>query len=144
LCNNDQVPPFPVVLCEPDHATNLDRAGYYTYAVSQGNSAPSWLPPDVTWLPWGSKLVNNILIFRNMLPTSPPFDKSVQAAITALCAVPNQLNQAPPRNDVIMGGICAQGVMQEYYPQAVYCDESVFRLGGWQACFAQNPGERPE
>src|SRR3974390_435496 len=146
LCNNDQVPPFPVVLCQPDHATNLDSLGYYTYVVSPGNSAPSWLPPDATWLPWGSKLVNNILIFRNMYPTSPPFERSVQAAKAAGCAVNNEhINKAPLRKQVLAGGACARLVMGDYYPEAVFCDESVFRYGGWQACFAQNDsGERPE
>jgi hypothetical protein len=139
LCNNDQVPPFPVVFCQPDHAANLDSQGYYTYVVG-GDFRPLWLPPSATWLPWGSKLVNNILIFRNMYPaTDPPFDESVQAAHG--CAVDNKLNQAPPRYLVVKGGICAHRVMKEYYPQAVYCDEAVLRSGGWQACFAQNSSE---
>jgi hypothetical protein len=33
MCNNDQIAPFPVVACQPDHAVNLDRQGYYTYVL---------------------------------------------------------------------------------------------------------------
>ena len=32
---------------------------------------------------------------------------------------------------------CAAGVMRDFYPRAVFCDEAVFRYGGWQACFRQ-------
>jgi hypothetical protein len=144
MCNNEQQAPFPVVACQPDYATNLDRQGYYTYVLGQGDSPPPWLPPYATWLPWGSTQVSNILIFRNMLPSTPQFERSVQAAIRAGCAVNNEhLNVAPPRPKVLLGGACARLVMGDYYPEAVYCDEAVFRLGGWQACFGQkNPGER--
>jgi len=27
--------------------------------------------------------------------------------------------------------------MKAFYPKAVFCDESVFQRGGWQACFGQ-------
>ena len=98
----------------------------------------SWLPPYATWLPWGSTLVSNILIFRNMEPTTPQFDRSVQAAIAAKCAIDNPPgNTPPPRQDVINGGRCAERVMKAFYPKAVFCDESVFQRGGWQACFGQ-------
>lgn len=136
MCNNEQIAPFPVVKCQPDHFTKLDNNGYYTYVLGKGSSPPPWLPADATWLPWGSTLVSNILIFRNMLPASS-FDKSVQAAIHAQCAVDNVPNMPPSRSEVVQGGACAEGVMQEFYPRAVFCDESVFQNGGWQACFGQ-------
>jgi hypothetical protein len=136
MCNNEQVAPFPVVMCEPDYATKLDSQGYYTYVLGQGDPPP-WLPAYATWLPWGSTQVSNILIFRNMLPTMPQFDMSVQAAIAppGECAVDNQPNTPPTRAQVIAGGACAAGVMKAFYPRAVFCDESVFQGGGWQACF---------
>jgi hypothetical protein len=144
MCNNEQEPPFPVVACQADHATNLDRLGYYTYVLGQGDSPPPWLPSYATWLPWGSTTVSNILIFRNMLPSTPQFEKSVQAAIAAGCVVNNQLGVPPPRNQVLTQGACAEAVMKEFYPQAVFCDESVFQQGGWQACFGpRGAGERP-
>ena len=52
MCNNEQVAPFPVVACQPDHATNLDSQGYYTYVLGEGDSPPPWLPAYATWLPW--------------------------------------------------------------------------------------------
>lgn len=138
MCNNEQMAPFPVVPpCQPDYATNLDSQGYYTYVLGQGDSPPSWLPADATWLPWGSTTVSNILIFRNMLPTFPPFVRSVQAAIEAKCVVDNKPHTAPRRDKVVAAGACAKRVMGEYYPQATFCDESVFMNGGWQACFTE-------
>ncbi len=136
MCNNEQVAPFRVVECQPDHATNLDSEGYYTYVLSKGDAPPHWLPPYATWLPWGPTSVSNILIFRNMVPTtSPLFVNSVQAAIKLGCAVNNVPNMPPSRSQIVVGGLCAEGVMREYYPKAVFCDVSVFQNGGWQACF---------
>ena len=139
-CNNEQVKPYPVVACQPDHATNLDRQGYYTYVLGEGGSPPPWLPTYATWLPWGSTQVSNVLIFRNMLPTMPHFDRSVQAAIAAGCVADNQPNMPPPRDQVVAAGACAESVMKAFYPKAVFCDASVFQRGGWQACFGQRPG----
>jgi hypothetical protein len=74
MCNNDQRFPFPVVACQADHATQLDDQGYYTYVISPDESGmtppspPSWVPPGVTWLPWGDPTVPNDLLFREMLP----------------------------------------------------------------------------
>ena len=86
---------------------------------------------------WPSLAQGNILIFRNMLPTTPQFDRSVQAAIAAGCVVDNQPGMPPPRDQVLTQGACAERVMKAFYPKAVYCDESVFQSGGWQACFRQ-------
>ena len=85
----------------------------------------------------GSTLVSNILIFRNMLPTMPQFDRSVQAAIAAGCVVDNQPNMPRPRDQVVAAGACAERVMKAFYPKAVFCGQSVFQRGGWQACFGQ-------
>ena len=137
LCNNDQRLPYPVVACQADYSTNLDQSGYYTYVVSQPErgEAPSWVPPDATWLPWGSLHNPNILLLRHMLP-DPNFPHSVQAAIDAGCVVDNQSGVSPSRDEIVKQGKCAQGVMGEYYPQAVYCDKQVFISQGWQGCSA--------
>jgi hypothetical protein len=74
LCNNKEVTPGPVVACMADHATQLDQQGFYTYVISRGDAGgggetpPSWLPPGVTWLPWGDPLIQSALVFRDMLP----------------------------------------------------------------------------
>ena len=137
LCNNNQRLPYPVVACEADHATNLDQSGYYTYVVSEPERGeiPSWVPPDATWLPWGSLNSPNILLMRNMLP-NPNFPHSVQAAIAASCVVDNQSGAPPSRDEVVKQGKCAQSVMSDYYPEAVYCHKQVFISQGWQGCFA--------
>ena len=138
MCNNNEQPPFPVVACGADYQTNLDAQGYYTYVLSEPEqtdptATPSWIPPDANWLPWGSQTTPNILILRNMLPDSA-FTHSVQAAIQAGCVVPN--GNSVSREDAVKAAACAQGVMGEYYPQAVYCDKQVFISEGWQSCVA--------
>jgi hypothetical protein len=138
LCNNNQRVPYPVVGCEADHSTKVDRNGYYTYVVSEperySKGAPSWVPRDATWLPWGSRRAPNILLLRNMLPADD-FPYSVQAAIAANCSVDNS-NGAPSRDEIVRGGNCAHMVMKQYYPQAVYCNKQLFINEGWQGCFA--------
>ena len=137
LCNNDQRSPYPVVACQADHSTNLDQFGYYTYVLSgsERGEAPSWLPPDATWLRLGLQTEIKILLLRNMLPDSN-FDNSVQAAINAGCVVDNQSGAQPSRDEVVKQGECAHGVMGEYYPKAVYCNKQIFINQGWQGCFA--------
>lgn len=142
MCNNNQRTPYPVVACQADQFTQLDDQGYYTYVLSEPESgrgnmtgAPSWLPADATWLPWDSRTTPNILIFRNMLPDAS-FSHSVQTAIQAGCVVDNQQGAPPSREEIVKEGECAHRVMDEYYPQAVYCNKQVFLNGGWQGCFA--------
>ena len=135
LCNNDQITPFPVVSCQPDATTNLDLDGYYTYVLGEGDTAPTSLPSKATWVPWGLKDQPNILILRNMLPKRT-FDNSIQTAIAAGCVVDNQSGVTPPRDEVVAAGECAQQVMQEYYPRAVFCDKQRLLDQGWNACFA--------
>lgn len=134
MCNNLQQSPYPVVSCAADWATRLDDNGFYTYVLGAGD-APSWLPADATWVPWGVKKLPNIMIFRNMLPKAS-FGKSVQAAIAAGCVVNNQPDSVPPRTDIVTAGECAQQVMGDYYPNAAYCDLQVLKDEGWQGCFA--------
>jgi hypothetical protein len=54
MCNNDKTILNPVIACQADFATNLDRKQFYTYIISADLASPSWLPADATWLPWGS------------------------------------------------------------------------------------------
>lgn len=35
-------------------------------------------------------------------------------------------------------GPCAQDVMGDYYPVALWCDKATFRAGGFQACLRDN------
>jgi hypothetical protein len=146
-CNNNQRVPYPVVGCKADYQTNLDAGGYYTYVVSKPEGrnlteAPYWVPPDATWLPWGSKRSPNILILRNMLPAST-FSESVQDAIShqPSCVVDNTSTPVP-RDKIIDGGECAQSVMKDYYPAAVYCNKQLFISQGWQGCFAAATSSR--
>ena len=138
MCNNNQHVPFPVVACSADYKTNLDADGYYTYVISQPDpddpaSAPSWVPADATWLPWGSKITPNVLILRNMLP-DPDFTQSVQAAINDKCVINN--GSSPTRKDEEKAAACARKAMGDYYPRAVYCNKQVLINEGWQGCFA--------
>lgn len=138
MCNNNQRPPFPVVACAADYRTNLDERGYYTYVLSEPEpsdptTAPSWVPPDATWLPWGSQVTPNILLLRNMLPDSS-FTHSIQAAIQAGCVVNN--SGSPTREEQVKAAACAHRVMKKYYPRAVYCEKQVFINEGWRGCFA--------
>jgi hypothetical protein len=130
-----------VVACQADYATQLDSQGFYTYVISEDESGtqpptpPAWLPPDATWLPWGATSVPNILLLRNMLPAAS-FRRSVQAAEAAGCTFDNEPGAPVPYEDIVDAGQCAQGVMDAYYPVAVYCDKKLFMKHGWQKCFA--------
>lgn len=137
MCNNDQTSPYPVVGCEADWATKLDKDGMYTYVVApaEHRKPPAWLSADVTWLPWGLKSVANDLLFRNMLP-SDQFKQSVQHAESKGCTAPNDTDNPPTRNQVVAAGECAHRYMREFYPRAVYCDKQVLVKLGWRGCFA--------
>ncbi|MEO8753085.1 MAG: hypothetical protein ABI624_10430 [Casimicrobiaceae bacterium] len=136
MCNNNQTSPYPVIECAADWATNLDEQGYYTYVVSADDDPPAWVPPVATWLPWGSKTVPNILIFRNMLPASG-FAQSVQAAAgQSGCTFNNQSGVPTPYSAIVAAGKCDEKVMGSYYPVAAYCDKALFIAKGWQGCFA--------
>jgi len=102
---------------------------------------PTSLPPDATFLPWGTKSIANILIFRNMLPEED-FTQTVQCAIAANCVIDNQPGVTPDRDLVNTQGQCAANVMGEYYPRAVYCDKSILATQGSQGCFASASNAR--
>jgi hypothetical protein len=68
MCNNDQTILSPVVACQADWATKLDRRQFYTYIVSNDLAPPNWLLADATWLPWGATDIPKSLIFRNTIP----------------------------------------------------------------------------
>jgi hypothetical protein len=115
MCNNNEGTPYPVVACQADQFTQLDDQGYYTYVLSEPESgrgnmtgAPSWLPADATWLPWGSRTTPNILIFRNMLPDAS-FSHSVQVAIQAVCSRQSARCPTISRGDCQGGRMCSQG-----------------------------------
>jgi hypothetical protein len=136
LCNNNQQKPYPVVQCAADWQTGIDEQGYYTYiaAETEGGKQPTWLPAGVTWLPWGSKTANNILILRNMIPSSN-FHQAVQDALVAGCVFDNS-NPPVPYDAIAAASDCAQSIMGAYHPRAVYCDKALLIAQGWEACFA--------
>lgn len=136
VCEADLVRPVPTVACMTDVTTDV-ADGYYTIVISDDLLRPDWLDPDVNWMPWGDEQYPKVVFFRNMLPAAG-FDHSVQAARDAGCAFDFTLPYIPSRDDagyeVDAAGQCAQRVMGEYYPVAVWCDRSTFDAGGWQAC----------
>jgi hypothetical protein len=136
LCHNDLVLPLPVVQCVADLQTQLDEKGYYTYVISSDLFAPEWVPPDVTWIPWGDEFMPKLIALRNMLPAAD-FEQTAQAAIDAGCSLPPPFSSelVPTPGEVKKAGRCTRRVMGEYYPEAVWCDEQVFIEKGWRGCF---------
>jgi hypothetical protein len=131
LCNNTNVFPFPVVGCKADFETALDGQGFYTYVVATPEDLPAnaATDPTVTVLPWGSKLVENALLLRNMLP-SPTFHQATQdVKATPNCSSPT----VPPAQ----AAVCAQEVMGAYYPSAFYCETQMYEAQGWQGCLPE-------
>ncbi|WAK03823.1 hypothetical protein [Methylobacter sp. YRD-M1] len=135
LCQAELVSPLPVSGCTTDANTPLDGQGFYTIIVSNDVLRPEWLPKRVVWLPWGDeKMVPKLMFMRNLL-ASADFSQSVQSAVDQGCGF-NLTFPTPPTQDVIeTSGRCAQEVMGDYYPEAVWCDRQTFISGGWQACF---------
>lgn len=86
-------------------------------------------------MPYGDTSVPKLVFFRQLLGQNFPF--SAQAAWNAGCTFEFNLPYIPARADVDQAGECAQQVMQDYYPAAVWCDKSTFRAGGWKACIKQ-------
>lgn len=130
LCNNENVSPFPVVVVT-DPATggsiygcsaDLDTPvvdGSYTYVLSSLADRPdnATKADGVAWLPYSSRQVEQVLVFRNMLGQS--FSSSVQN-------VPQDGDPASARS-----------AMGAYYPQIATCVASTFAAGGANACFAR-------
>ncbi|MEE4239007.1 MAG: hypothetical protein V2I51_19985 [Anderseniella sp.] len=134
-CLGELVSPLPVIGCATDARMPLDRHGFYTIVISNDVLRPDWLPQRAVWLPWGDETNVPKLIFMRNLLASDDFSQSVQEAIKRGCWFDLQF-PTPPTQDAIMGaGQCAQGVMGDYYPEAVWCDRKTFIKGGWRACF---------
>jgi hypothetical protein len=70
----------------------------------------------VAWLEGADPSLPDLLALRHMLPSDDFYDQSVWA-------VP----------ELTVGA--AQPVMGPYYPDAVYCDKTVFEAGGAESCF---------
>jgi hypothetical protein len=137
LCQAELVSPLPVMGCTTDANTPLDEDGFYTIVISNDVLRPEWLTQDAVWLPWGDeKNVPKLIFMRNLL-ASANFNQSVQYAIDPGKCGFNLTFPNPPTQDVIKdSGQCAQAVMGDYYPEAVWCDRQIFISGGWQACFS--------
>ncbi|MHC1698593.1 MAG: hypothetical protein AB9919_11145 [Geobacteraceae bacterium] len=135
VCNTDLALPVGTVGCKSDMTTKLE-GGYYTIVISDDPLRPDWLQPNIDWLPWGDKGYFKLVFFRNMLPR-PDFHFAIQNALEAKCTFEFDLPVLPPRIDVDRAGQCAQDVMGDYYPVAVWCDKATFIKGGWQACIKE-------
>ena len=132
MCTNLLITPAPVVECARDSQTMLDSRGYYTYVISADADRPTdasiardsgtwlkWFGPIGEALPEDSKPFGN-LILRNMLP---------DASFT------NAVQNIP----VTQSNAAARSTMGEYYPEATYCQRSVFERFGAAACFVLGP-----
>lgn len=132
MCTNLLVSPAPVVQCARDSETALDSRGYYLYVISADEDRPtdaSISRDSGTWLKWfgpiGEALPkdqkpNGNLILRNMLPDS---------------SFTNAVQDIP----VTQSNAAARSTMGEYYPEATYCQRSVFERYGASACFVLGP-----
>lgn len=118
--SNDVTPPegYPTAACLADFEIPLGPDGSYTVVVSQPEDRPANATQEhgVAWLQGADPSLPDLLILRHMLPSDDYYDQSVWA-------VPELTDGA------------AQPVMGPYYPDAVYCDKSVFEAGGADACF---------
>lgn len=136
VCNNDFALPIPVVNCTADLTTNLEGR-FYTIVISDDLLRPRWLRHDINWLPWGDEQYPKLVFSRNMLP-APNFPFAIQNAIAAGCTFDFTMPFIPDRSAVDNAGQCAQQVMGDYYPKAVWCNKSTFVRGGWQACIKKH------
>jgi hypothetical protein len=135
LCEQNFALPLSLVACATDLTTRLE-GGYYTIVISDDRQRPDWLRPNVTWLPYGDEQYPKFVVIRNMLP-APDFPYAIQnvwAWENHRCTFDLTFQDLPTREDLDKKGPCAQEVMGDYYPVAVWCDTSKFLAGGWQAC----------
>jgi hypothetical protein len=136
LCHGELVSPLPVTGCATDANTPLDEHGFYTIVISNDILRPEWLPQQAVWLPWGDeKMVPKLMFIRNLLP-STDFNQSVQNALSQDCGLNFTFPIPPTQEAITQSGQCAQGVMGDYYPEAVWCDRQTYIKGDWQACFS--------
>jgi hypothetical protein len=132
MCTNLLVTPAPVVECARDHLTALDSSGYYTFVIGADRDKPSdesITRDSATWLKWFGPIGEALpdaqkpdgnLILRNMLPN---------ASFT------NAVQDIP----VTQSNAAARATMGLYYPEATYCQRSVFENYGAAACFVLGP-----
>lgn len=135
VCEQDLALPLSLVDCATDLNTDLEEE-YYTIVISDDRVRPKWLQqrPNVNWLPYGDEQYPKFVVFRNMLP-APNFPYSIQKAIDpGGCTFNFDFPNLPDRSAIDEEGPCAQGMMGEYYPVAVWCDKSTFIAGGFRAC----------
>ncbi len=131
VCEQELALPLSLVGCVTDFNTDLiDK--YYTIVISDDLVRPKWLRPEVNWLPYGDEQYPKFVVIRNMLPASD-FSYAVQNAWPG-CAFKFSLLDPPKRSVIDDAGPCAQDVMGDYYPVAVWCDKSTFVSGGFRAC----------
>lgn len=132
MCTNLLVTPAPVVECARDSETALDSQGRYLYVIAANEDRPSvesltrdsatplsWFGPIGEALPDGAKPDGN-LILRNMLPAA---------------SFANAVQNIP----VDQSNAAARATMGEFYPEATYCERTVFERYGADACFVHGP-----
>ena len=131
LCNMNLTSPPSVVACATDLTTRL-QGKYYTIVISDDRQRPDWLRPNVNWLPWGDVQYPKFVVLRNILP-SPDFPHDAEDA-WAECPFDFSFPEVPDRSALDAVGPCAQRVMGDYYPVALWCDKATFLAGGFDAC----------
>lgn len=129
MCNMNLTWPPSVVDCATDLSTRF-QAQEYTIVMSDDRQRPDWLKPNVNWVAWGDVQYPKFLVLRNVLP-SPGFQ---HAAEEAWKQCPAGSTFPPDRGALDAAGPCAQGVMGDYYPVALWCDKATFMAGGFDAC----------
>lgn len=140
VCEQDFAPPLSLIGCVTDLNARLE-VGDYTIVISDDLQRPEWLRPNVNWLPYGDAQYPKFVVVRNMLP-APDFLYAIQNAWEAGCTFDLAFPNLPDREALDDQGPCAQEVMGDYYPVAVWCDKSTFVHGGWQACINGDHRER--
>jgi len=73
------------------------------------------------------------VVFHNMLPATD-FPYAILGVWESGCMFDMSFSDLPNRKALDDEGPCAQEIMGDYYPEAVWCDKSTFMHGGWQAC----------
>ncbi len=130
MCNMNLTWPPSVVACATDLTTRL-QSQEYTIVMSDDRQRPDWLRPNVNWLPWGDVQYPKFVVLRNILPSADfPY-----AAEAAWAECPFDYTFPPDRSALDAVGPCAQRVMGDYYPVALWCDKETFLAGGFDACF---------
>lgn len=124
LCNYKYQSPFPLVACAADFEMPLDNLRRYTVVSGLPGDKPSdaaLAADSAAWVPalesTDTGSTPGLALFRTMLP-SPGFGRAVQS-------VPKDGSPAS-----------AEAVMQQNYPEGVYCQGQVFAAGGFDACVA--------